>query len=422
MTYKDDLEKLREEARISSEEAARARNSADSSAKAPVSGDGAGSASKPEEKKPSFFERISMSFVRNSFLAVLFFTLVSITWVAISHTIAATLNHVPRSTLVVYFIKDGIYVLLISIIMYRVFVKQFANAYHLEQDKEESLKKVRNWESIQRSMIETVPDMLVYSLDRDFRYTSFNNRHKYSMLRMWHKEIHTGECILDLIDDEEVREKTRQFLSQALKGEYFSNMEKFGDNDSTATYWQTYYAPILDEERQIIGVSCYVTNITSLKQSQSKNLFLSYHDPLTRLYNRVYCEDVFEQAEREKICPYSIIVADIRGMRQINENYGHQTGDKLLLKVSEIMSKAVKDTGSVARWGSDEFIVLLPNTDEVKAEALANICKCNFPGVTVNGIPIRVRIGYATRTAPEHTIQDTLSSAEKHSEQAQADF
>lgn len=415
MSYKDDLKKLREEANIPLDDAAHPLHGSGKDAT-----DDASAITEPyksEEKKLSFTQRIMLPFVQNSFRSVLFFALVSIVWAVVTHTIVASVKEIDRSALVIFFIKDIAYIIVIAIIMYRIFCAQFAHSYHLEQDNEDLIKKARTWQAIQRSMMETVPDMLVYTLDRDFRYTSFNTRHKYSMLRMWHKEIQVGDSILDMITETEVLEKTKGYLTQALKGEYLSNIEKFGENDTTATYWQTYYAPILNEKREIIGISCFVANITSLKQSQSKNLFLSYHDPLTKLYNRVYCEDVFAQAEREEICPYSIIVADIRGMRQINENYGHATGDKLLIKVSEIMTKTVKDAGIVARWGSDEYIVLLPKTDSVKAEALANICKCNFPGVTVDGIPIRVRIGFATRSDLDQSISETLLSAEQASTQ-----
>ena len=308
--------------------------------------------------------------------------------------------------------------ILMAVVMYRIFCTQFANTYHLEQDSRRALEKAREWQAIQQSMMETLPDTLVYTLDRDLRYTSFNNSHKYSMLRIWHAEIRIGEHLLDYIKDEELREKIRTLLGNTLNGEYSSDIEQYGDNPLTAMYWQTYYAPILDENKKVIGVSCFVINITSLKQSQSKNLFLSYHDPLTGLYNRVYCEELFEQAERDQIEPYSIIVASIAGMRLINDNYGRQTGDNLLIKVSELLKKSIKDNGSIARWGGDEFIVFLPNVDAATAEALTNICKCEFPGVTVNGVPLRAHIGYATRSSNSQSIQDVLRAAEHQSAQS----
>ena len=431
MTYKDDLEKLRKEAGIdindpSSYAAQSAKNQASKAGDAGANDrDGELSSGTPitetftsEEKKMTLWQKISLPFIRNSFLSVLFFVLLTLTWIAISHTVVGTLHSVNRRTLVVFLIKDAIFMIVLATIMYRLFCAQFANTYHLEQDSRKALAKTKEWQAIQHSMMETLPDTLVYTLDSNLRYTSFNNSHKYSMLRMWHQEIHLGDALLDHITNEDLREQIRTLLKQTLNGEYTSNIEQYGDNPMTATYWKTNYAPILDENKQVIGVSCFVTNITSLKQSQSKNLFLSFHDPLTKLYNRVYCEDMFEKAEKDSIVPYSIIVANISGMRLINDNYGRQTGDNLLIKVSELLTKSIKDNGIVARWGGDEFIVFLPHVDAATAEALMNICKCEFPGVTVNGVPLRAHIGYATRTDASQSIQEVLRIAEHQSAQS----
>ncbi|MBP5186701.1 MAG: PAS domain-containing protein, partial [Clostridiales bacterium] len=318
MTYKDDLEKLRKEAGFDvNDPTSFARGkpgkplSEDPSSKAlsdgasgSASGDGKRSptgAFTSEEKKMTLWQRISLPFIRNSFLSVLFFMLLTVIWIVMSHTILASIRNVPRSTLIIFMIKDSAYMIILGTIMYRIFIKQFANTYHLEEDYRKEFDRAEQWKAIQHSMMETMPETLVYTLDRDFRYTSFNNRHKYSMLRIWHEEIKVGDCLLDHITDDEIRGLIRRDLENALKGEYFSQVNQFGENDQTAVYWQNYYAPILDEKKKIIGVSCFATNITSLKQSQNKNLFLSYHDPLTQLYNRIYCEGEFDRAEAEEI-------------------------------------------------------------------------------------------------------------------------
>lgn len=414
MSYKDDLRKLREEAGIDP-------NDPKYSPTPPVpekpekevedEADSASASFTPEERKMSLWQKISLPFVRSSIGSVLFFLLISLVWIAITHTVVASLQEMSTETLHILLIKDIAFSILMGIIMYRILRAQFASSFHTKQDSERAKADAAKWEAIQHSMMETVPDMIVYTLDTEFRYTSFNNRHKYSMLRIWKKEITVGQSILDAINDPSAKEGMRENLQRVLDGDYVSHTEKFGDNDRTATYWQTFYAPILNAERKIIGISCFTNNITPLKQAQSKNLFLSYHDPLTELYNRAYCEDVFAKADREKLCPYSLIVADISGMHGINENYGRETGDLLLIKVGEIISKAVKDNGMVARWESDEFVVIMPGVESEKAEAFTNICKCQFPGVTVNGIPLRVHIAFATRTDPDEPITETLHLA-----------
>ena len=418
MTYKDDIEKLRKEAGINKNDPSyfASSSSSDSSSeneqKEEESSKKSSDPFTPDEKEMSFFRRISLPFVRNSILSALFFVLITLVWFAMSHTIVAAIRDVSRTTVMVLIAKDSVFIIILAVIMFRLFRKQYSRFYHTEQELKDSQEQSKKWNAIQQSMMETIPDTLVYTLDKQFRYTSFNNRHKYSMLRIWHQEIRVGDCMLDHLQDNDLKETIKSNLTRVLNGEYLSHIEQFGDNPQTASYWKTFFAPILDEDRHIIGISCFVTNITSLKQSQSKNHFLSYHDQLTELYNRVYCEEIFEQAEKEEIIPFSIITIDIQGMHQINSNYGISTGDKLLVKVSEILTRTIKDNGTIARWGNDEFIVLLPHVDAPTAEALANICKCEFTGVTVNGVPLRARFGYATRTDTDTDLEELLRQAE----------
>lgn len=92
-------------------------------------------------------------------------------------------------------------------------------------------------------------------------------------------------------------------------------------------------------------------------------------DPLTGLYNRGY----FEQAlleEKEKFCRFNmnfaVIAADVNRLKKANDDYGHEAGDRLILKVSELLRKNVRATDILARTGGDEFVILLTDCDSGK--------------------------------------------------------
>ncbi len=85
-------------------------------------------------------------------------------------------------------------------------------------------------------------------------------------------------------------------------------------------------------------------------------------DPLTGLYNRGYMEQAFLE-EQEKFTrfnmDFAVIVADVNRLKKANDEYGHEAGDRLILKVSELLRKTVRSTDILARTGGDEFIILL---------------------------------------------------------------
>lgn len=93
-------------------------------------------------------------------------------------------------------------------------------------------------------------------------------------------------------------------------------------------------------------------------------------DELTGTYNRRFLDnsldDYFETAKKNKK-PLSLIMADLDYFRQINEAYGHDMGDKTILEVVKVFKKHLRETDILARYGGDEFTVLLPDTSLEKA-------------------------------------------------------
>ena len=124
------------------------------------------------------------------------------------------------------------------------------------------------------------------------------------------------------------------------------------------------------------NVNIYWTEFNKRKKfaANSELMDLSVKDPLTGIYNRLKFDDDINKwinlSERYGN-PFSIILFDIDGFKDINDKYGHLAGDSVAIKIAETISKSIRDTDIFARWGGDEFVLLLPNTDVQEAENMA---------------------------------------------------
>jgi diguanylate cyclase (GGDEF)-like protein len=98
------------------------------------------------------------------------------------------------------------------------------------------------------------------------------------------------------------------------------------------------------------------------------------HDPLTRLNNRrLFLERIQQEVARTATSgeSFSIVFLDVDGLKRINDTYGHLAGDALLREVSNALTDAVRGEDVVARYGGDEFVVLLPATGASAAGVVA---------------------------------------------------
>jgi diguanylate cyclase (GGDEF)-like protein/PAS domain S-box-containing protein len=107
-----------------------------------------------------------------------------------------------------------------------------------------------------------------------------------------------------------------------------------------------------------------IIDITERKKTEEKMRYMSFHDALTGVYNRAYFEEELARLTSSRQYPISIIVCDLDGLKQINDEQGHTVGDSAIRAAAQILNSGTFRTEDVvARTGGDEFMIILPAVD-----------------------------------------------------------
>jgi len=162
---------------------------------------------------------------------------------------------------------------------------------------------------------------------------------------------------------------------------------------------------------EFVGIS---RNIEERKKDQLKNLYLSYHDQLTGLYNRRFYEEELLRLDTKRNLPLTIAIGDINGLKLINDSFGHLMGDELLKRAAWVIKEACRDDDIVARVGGDEFVIILPKTETLEAEKIAIRISKLAKEKKLGAIEPSISFGYETKTSMEQKIEDIFKSAEDH--------
>lgn len=162
------------------------------------------------------------------------------------------------------------------------------------------------------------------------------------------------------------------------------------------------------------GFIAFINDLSEQHRREEEIAYLRYHDKLTGLYNRTCFEQKLVEYNKEQYLPVSILMGDANGLKMTNDIFGHRQGDEILVSIANILSIACRDEDIVARYGGDEFVILMPNTTSDEA---ARVCKnilhlCGNRHDSKNMVSIS--LGYATKTSRSENLNDTLKIAENY--------
>lgn len=190
--------------------------------------------------------------------------------------------------------------------------------------------------------------------------------------------------------------------------------------------------PYMDAPRAVLD-ALYYFNLTStlvilgvlstvyfqlVMNAQKRLRDVARTDPLTQLRNRRYAMEA-AQLEAARVQrgagPLAVLLGDIDHFKVINDTHGHEVGDEALKAVAEVLRGGVREVDHVARWGGEEFLVLLPGTDAGEALAVAERLRAGVHAVSVpaaHGWSMGITLGVSVMV-PGETFEQALQRADR---------
>ncbi len=176
------------------------------------------------------------------------------------------------------------------------------------------------------------------------------------------------------------------------------------------------YIPLANESFRLMVFLFIVVMITRHKKILETQKALAMMDPLTGVANRrAFLQLASTEIDRSRRYNhnFSVMVIDIDNFKQINDHFGHHTGDRLLTTVAETIKNHVRVIDIVARFGGDEFVVLLVKTGERSAALVTRKIQKQLLGIMQkNQWPVTFSIGLATYHSIPDSVDETIKAAD----------
>ena len=150
-------------------------------------------------------------------------------------------------------------------------------------------------------------------------------------------------------------------------------------------------------------------DITEKKQLEAELAHAAHHDALTGILNRRFFEQSLQQAHAKAMRyggVYSLLLVDVDNFKQVNDCFGHDVGDEVLLGVTGALSQRLRSSDCLARWGGEEFIILLPELDVAAAARVAELLRQTVRVLAVPPLEqVTISVGVAEVRLDETTQQ-----------------
>jgi diguanylate cyclase (GGDEF)-like protein/PAS domain S-box-containing protein len=330
----------------------------------------------------------------------------------------------PNNMILIVFKQTAVPILLIYPIVSLILSLVLLDAYKNNQtrlelkESEAEYKKLyyeyQNQLTLLKTLINSVPDLIFYK-DVNSLYVGCNSAF----------EKFAGKKEKDIIGftDFNLFDKEMAILFRDMdKKMLIENKPRINDEivtypNGTEVFLETLKTSYSNSEGTVLGIIGISRNITDRKKREDENLYLTYHDILTGLYNRRFFEEQIKTLNTNQQMPFSVISGDINGLKLINDALGHNEGDKLLIEVAKILKSCCDKENIVCRTGGDEFCILLPKTDNQSAQLIVDRiiqkCKEYRNEEYKETYYVSIALGHSTKMKIEEPFEKVFKDAEE---------
>ncbi|MGI6467157.1 MAG: HD domain-containing phosphohydrolase [Sphaerochaetaceae bacterium] len=201
-----------------------------------------------------------------------------------------------------------------------------------------------------------------------------------------------------------------------LNGEEFIRINKLRDSkikrlDGKDIWVKTAATNIQSEDQQTKLVLGMVTDITERKELEFALKYANSHDGLTNIHNRSEFEKLLKAYDEKGNYPLAVVMGDVNGLKVINDAFGRETGDNLLINIAETLKEVTQNRGVCARISGDQFALILQGVDETKGwKIIEEISeKGDF---VINGVEVTLSFGVAVKRSSLEDIDEIVKLAE----------
>jgi len=213
-------------------------------------------------------------------------------------------------------------------------------------------------------------------------------------------------------------DRRERLLAGELDFEEYESVRR--RKDGTLVQVEATTSTLRDHSGRVIGLVGSLRDITERRRTEAQLAYLSNHDPLTGLFNRSRFEEELggiAARARQRNVEAALLMLDLDNFKYVNETYGHKSGDELVSSIAASLQSQLGPIDVLARFGGDEFGVLIIDTDVEQARELAErlLAAVRDHEMTINGIEIRVTasIGVVVFDGIHASAEDVLADVDR---------